>query len=114
MPLRHLGDGTLILSKCRQNAGPQQTKLLVTKLPETVRARHIVAISLRRWWAELLCKELKGVVGLGQQQVTRDVGRVERSIALSLMASLLLRRLKAREGPAARPWSAVALQRALA
>jgi hypothetical protein len=62
---------------------------------------------------ELLFKELKGVVDMGQQQVTKDVGRGERSVALSIMAYLLLLRLKAREIPADRPWSAFALQRAL-
>ena len=63
---------------------------------------------------ELLFKELKGVVGMGQHQVTRDIGRVERSIAVSIMAYLLLLRLKAQEVPADRPWSACALQRTLA
>ena len=112
--LRHLGDVTLVLSKCRHNDGPKQTKLLVTNLPETVSARQIVAIFLRRWWAELLFRELKGVVGMGQHQVTKDVGRVERSIAISIMAYLLLLRLNAHEVPADQPWSAFALQRALA
>ena len=111
--LRHVGDVTGVLSKCRRNEGPQQTKLLVTNLPETVSARQIVAIYLRRWWVELLFKELKGVVGMGQHQVTKDVGRGERSVALSIMAYLLLLRLKAREIPADRPWSAFALPRAL-
>jgi hypothetical protein len=104
----------MILSKCRQTDGPKQTKLLVTNLPETVSARQIVAISLRRWWVELLFRELKRVVGLGQHQVTTDVGRVERPVALAIMAYLLLLRLKAPEVPANRPWSAFALQQALA
>jgi hypothetical protein len=112
--LRYLGDVTIVLSTCRQNDGPQQTTLLVTNLPETVSARQMVAISLRRWEAELLFRELKGVVGMGQHQVTKDVGRVERSIAVSIMASLLLLRLKAQDIPADRSWSAFALQRALA
>jgi hypothetical protein len=41
-------------------------KILVTNLPETVTARERVSIYLRRWWIELLMKEPKGVVGLGQ------------------------------------------------
>ena len=112
--LRPLGDVTIVLSKCRQTDGPKHTKLLVTNLPDTVRARQIVAIYLRRWWAELLFRELKGVVGMGQHHVTKDVGRVERSLAISMMAYLLLLRLKAHQVPADRPWSAFALQRALA
>jgi hypothetical protein len=113
-PLRHVGDVTVVLSKCRQTDGPHQTQLLVTNLPETVSARQIVAIYLRRWWVELLFKELKGVVGMGQHQVTKDVGRVERSIAISIMAYLLLLRLQAHEVPTDRPWSAFALQRTFA
>jgi Transposase DDE domain len=113
-PLRHLGDVTVVLSKCRQTDGPNQTKLLVTNLPETVSARQIVAVYLRRWWVELLFKELKGVVGMGQHQVTRDVGRVERSRAISIMAYLLLLWLRAQDVPANRPWSAFTLQRAFA
>jgi hypothetical protein len=113
-PLRHLGDVTVVLSKCRQTDGPNQTKLLVTNLPETVSARQIVAVYLRRWWVELLCKELQGVGGMGQHQVTRDVGRVERSRAISIMAYLLLLWLRAQDVPANRPWSAFPLQRAFA
>lgn len=112
--LRHLGDVTVVLSKRRQTDGPHQTKLLVTNLPEIVSARQIVAVYLRRWWVELLFKELKGVVGLGQHQVTKDVGRVERSVAISIMAYLLLLRLRAQDVPADRPWSAFMLQRAFA
>jgi hypothetical protein len=109
--LRHLGDVTVVLSKCRRNDGPKQTKILVTNLPETVSAPQIVAIYLRRWWVELLVKELKGVVGLGQHQVTKEVERVERSVAVAIMAYLLLLRLQAKHIPADRPWSAFQLQR---
>jgi hypothetical protein len=49
MRLRHLGDVTVVWSKCRRNAGPKQTKILVTNLPETVTAREIVGVYLRRW-----------------------------------------------------------------
>ena len=106
--LRHLGDVTVVLSKCRRNDGPKQTKILVTNLPETVTARQMVAIYLRRWWVELL---VKGVVGLEQHQVTKEVERVERLVAMAIMASLLLLRLQAKHIPAARPWSAFQLQR---
>jgi Transposase DDE domain len=109
--LRHLGDVTVVLSTCRRNDGPKQTKILVTNLPELVTERQIVAIYLRRWWVELLVKELKGVVGLGQHQVTKKVDRVERSVAVAIMAYLLLLRLQARHIPADRPWSAFQLQR---
>jgi hypothetical protein len=112
--LRHRGDVTVVLSKRRRNDGPKQTKILVTNLPETVPAREIVGVYLRRWWVELLVKELKGVVGMGQQQVPKQVDRVERSVAVAIMAYLLLLKLRAKDIPADRPWSAFRLQRAFA
>ena len=111
---RNLGDVTVVLSKCRRNDGPKQTKILVTNLPETVTAREIVGVYLRRWWIELLVKELKGVVGMGQHQVTKPADRVERSVAVAIMADLLLLKLRAKDIPADRPWSAFQLQRAFA
>jgi hypothetical protein len=104
----------VVLSKCRRNNGPKQTKILVTNLPETVTAREIVGVYLRRWWVVLLMKELKGVVGMGQHQVTKTVDRVERSVAVAIMAYLLLLELHAKDIPADRPWSAFYLQRAFA
>jgi hypothetical protein len=112
--LRHRGNVTVVLSKCRRNDGPKPTKSLVTKLPEIVPARHIVAIYLRRWGVEVLLKEWKGVVGLGQHQGTKQVSRGEHSVAVAIMASLLLLKRRAKDIPADRPWSALSLQRAVA
>jgi hypothetical protein len=112
--LRHVGDVTVVLSKRRRNDGPQQTKILVTNLPESVTAREIVGVYLRRWWVEVWCRELKGGVGLGQPQVTNQVDRVERAVAVAIMAYLLLLKLRAKDIPADRPWSAFHLQRAFA
>jgi hypothetical protein len=110
--LRHRGDVPGVLSQCRRHDGPKQTKILVTNRPETVPARAIVGVYRRRWWVERLMKELKGVVGLGQHQVTKQVDRVERAVAI--MASLLLLTLRAQDIPADRPWSAFQRQRAFA
>jgi hypothetical protein len=63
---------------------------------------------------ELLFKELKGVVGLGQHPVTNKPDRVARSVAVAIMAYLLLLKLRAKDIPADRPWSAFRLQRAFA
>ncbi len=103
--LRHLGDVTVVLSKCRRHQGPKQTKILVTNLPETVTAREVVGVYVRRWWVELLFRELSGVVGLGQHQVTNKTDRVERSVAVAIRASLLLlkRRAKSRHSASVRP-----------
>jgi hypothetical protein len=62
---------------------------------------------------ELLVKELKGVVGLGQHQVTKQVERVERSVAVAIMAYLRLLQLQANHIPADQPWSEFQLQRQL-
>jgi hypothetical protein len=112
--LRHLGDVTVVLSTGRRNDGPRQTKILVTNLPETVTAREVVGVYLRRWWVELLFKALKGVVGMGQPQVIKETDRVERSVAVALIADLRLLKLRAKDIPADRPWSAFRLQRVLA
>jgi hypothetical protein len=85
--LRHRGEVTLILSKPRRNQGPKHTKILVTNLPD-VTARQGGDISRRRWSVELLMKELTGAMGLGRPPVTDAPQRVERSGAISRMASL--------------------------
>ena len=63
---------------------------------------------------ELCIKELKGVVGLGQPQVTKDAARVERSVALAIMAYLLLLRLRAKQIQPGSSWSAFTLKQGLA
>ncbi|GIX48155.1 MAG: hypothetical protein KatS3mg131_2366 [Candidatus Tectimicrobiota bacterium] len=95
-----------MLSKPRRNEGPKQTRLLVTHLPKTPVARQIVGVSLCRWAIALLHRERKGVVGLGQHQVSGKAERIERSVAVAPVAYLLLRKVQARDIPADRPWSA--------
>ncbi|HEX2241756.1 MAG TPA: transposase [Gammaproteobacteria bacterium] len=102
--LRHIGDVTIILSKKRRNDGPNATKILVTNLP-SVTARQVVDVYRRRWAVEVLIKELKGGTGLGQQQVTKEPRRVERSVAISMMASLLLLRFRQHDIPEKGSWS---------
>jgi hypothetical protein len=108
--VRHIGDVTIVLSKQRRNHGPKQTKILVTNLPE-MRARQLGDVYRRRWSVELLIKELKGATGLGQHQVTKDPQRIERSVAISIMAYLLLLKFRARDIPQQGPWSAFTLKR---
>jgi hypothetical protein len=89
--LRQVGDVTVVLSRRRRNDSPRHTKLLVTNLPQAT--DHLtVALDLRRWPVELCIKELKSVVGLGQSHVTKNAARVERSVAVALMAYLLVLR----------------------
>ena len=107
--LRAVGDVTVVLSKRRRNDGPQHTKVLVTNLPQAT-AHGTAAVYLRRWPVELFFKEWKGVVGVGQHQVTKDAARVERSVAVTLMAYLVLLRVRAKDIRPGQPWSAFALR----
>lgn len=111
--LAHVGDVTVVLSRRRRNDSPKHTKLLVTNLPQAT-AHLTVALYLRRWPVELCIKELKSVVGLGQHQVTKEAARVERSVAVAVMAYLLLLRLRAKQIKPGSSWSAFTLKQELA
>jgi hypothetical protein len=60
---------------------------------------------------ELLSKEVKGATGLGQHQVTTDPQRVERSIAISVMAYLMIVKFRAKDIPERGSWSIFTLKR---
>src|ERR1700739_3043515 len=92
--LRAVRDVTVVLSKRRRNDCPKQNKVLVTNLPHAT-AHGTAACYLRRWPVELFFKEWKEVVGVGQHQVTKDADRVERSVAVTVMAYLVLLRGRA-------------------
>jgi hypothetical protein len=87
-----LGDVTLVLSKRRFNDPPHKIKLLVTNLPEASTS-EILSHYSRRWMVEVTFKEMKTGLHLGQMQVTKEERRVQRSVALPVMAYLLLLRL---------------------
>ena len=103
----------MVVSRRRRNDSPKHTKLLVTNLPQAT-AHLTVALYLRRWPVELCSKELKRVVGWGQPQVTKDAARVERSVAVAVMAYLLLLRLRAKQIKPGSSWSAFTLKPELA
>jgi hypothetical protein len=111
---RHRGHVTVVRSTCRRHAGPKPTTILVPHRPATVTAREMVGVDRRRWGIERLMKALTGVVGMGPHQVTTHVDRVERAVAVAMMASLLWRKRRAKDIPADRPWSAFRLRRAFA
>jgi hypothetical protein len=83
---RPLGAVTAGLRTGRRHEGPKQPQSRVTQRPELVTAREMVGVSRRRRRIAWLGKELTGVVGLGQPQVTQQVGRVERARAVARMA----------------------------
>ena len=111
--LRHIGDVTVLLSRRRRNDSPKQTKLLVTNLPMAT-ARTVVAIYLSRWPVEICFKELKSGLGLGQAQVTKEAARVERSVAITIMAYLALLCLQAKHIKPEAAWSIFVLKQKFA
>ena len=102
--LHNLGDVTIVLSKKRRNDGPKGVKILVTNLTEAS-AGAILSIYAWRWGVEVTIKELKSGLHLGQMQVTKENERVERSVALSVLAYLLLVRLYGRDEALSKDWS---------
>jgi Transposase DDE domain len=102
--LHNLGDVTIVLSKKRRNDGPKGVKIIVTNLTEAS-AGAILSIYARRWGVELTIKELKSGLHLGQMQVTKEAGRVGRSVALSVLAYLVLVRLYGRDAALSQEWS---------
>ena len=94
--LATLGDVTLIISKRRFNDPPRNIKFLVTNLPDASTGT-ILSYYARRWAVEVTFKELKSGLHLGQMQVTKQEERIRRSIALPVMAYVMLLRLYADE-----------------
>lgn len=102
--LHTLGDVTMVLSKKRRNMGPKQVKIIVTNLTGAT-AGTILSIYARRWGVALPIKELKSGLHLGRMQVTHDKKRVTRSVALSVLAYLLLVRLYGADEAVMQDWS---------
>ncbi len=102
--LDHIGDVTIIMSKKGRNFGPKRIKMLVTNLPD-VSARTVLCTYQRRWQVEILFKELKSGLGLGQQQVTGKPERIEKAFALGIMAYLTLIIAQNKDIKSGKPWS---------
>jgi hypothetical protein len=94
--VKDLGDVTIVLSKKRRHEGPKKTKIIVTNL-DGASTTEILSHYARRWGIEVTIKELKGGLHLGRMQVTKEAARVARSVALPVLAYLLLVRLYAKE-----------------
>jgi len=102
--LKHLGDVTVVLTKKGRNVGPKNTKLLVTNLLELT-GRQVIDIYQRRWAIEILFKELKSGLGLGEHQVTKKLPRIEKSLGIALIAYLFLLRARKDDIKPGKPWS---------
>ena len=107
---RHHGDVSSILRKPRRHHGPKHPNILLTNLPD-VTARQVVEMDRRRWAVELLMKALKGATGLGQHQVTNEPKRVERSVAISMIASLMRLKFRAQDMPERGRWRVLTRKR---
>jgi hypothetical protein len=110
--LRHIGHVTLVLSKKGRNVGPHNTTLLVTHLAELT-PRQVVSISQKRGAIALVNWELKSGLGLGQDQVSGDTDRSEKSIGIAVLAYLFVLRACHHEIVPGKPWSIFQLQHAL-
>jgi hypothetical protein len=110
--LRHIGDGTVVLSKRGRNTGPKHTKILVTNLDEWI-PRQVVSAYQRRWPVEHINRELKTDLGLGAHQVSREERRIEKSFGIAVLAYLLLIRACHEEILPGTSWSIAQLQHAL-
>ena len=108
--LCHIGDVTMVLSKKGRNVCPKNTKILVTNLLELT-ARLVLSIYQRRWSVEILFKELKSGLGLGEHQVTRDIDRIEKSVGMAVIAYLVLIRARKQDIRPSRSWSIFQLQK---
>ena len=99
----------MVLSKKGRNVCPKNTKILVTNLLELT-ARLVLSIYQRRWSVEILFKELKSGLGLGEHQVTRDIDRIEKSVGMAVIAYLVLIRARKQDIRPSRSWSIFQLQ----
>ena len=108
--LRHVGKVTIILSKLSRNVGHKRTKLIVTNLPSDVDARSILAIYQKRWPIEIIFRELKDTLGMGQYQIQGDVGHCERSVAIPVICYLVLLCLQHRDIPGMGSWGIAKLR----
>lgn len=111
MTLTHIGDVVVVLSKTGPNVSPKKTKLIVTNLTDAT-PRQIAAIYQRRWSIEILMKELKSGLGLGQHQVTKTQDRVEKSIGIAVLGYLFLIRACHKDILPGKSWGIFQLQNA--
>ena len=107
--LRHLGEVTVVLSKKGPNSSPEKTKIIVTNLPNAT-ARQAISIYRRRWAVEIIFKELKSGLGLGEHQVTKKEDRTEKSLGVAIIAYLFLLRACRKEIRQGESWSIFRLQ----
>ncbi len=110
--LRDMGDVTVVLRKTGRHVGPEKTKLLVTNLPH-VTARQVVWLYQNRWSVELVNRDLKSALGLGEHQVRGGQDRLEKSFGIAILAYLFVLRVCHYDITPGQPWSSSGLQHSL-
>ena len=102
--LHTLGAVTIVLSQKRRHDGPKKVKSIVTHLTEA-HAGMLLRLYAWRWGVEITIKALKSGLHLGQRPVIKEAERVTRSVALSVVAYLLLVRLYGHDQARHKEWS---------
>ncbi len=108
--LKVVGEVKLVFSKRRPNCGPKKTKVLVTNLLGWSNRAILKAYSLR-WSIEVVFKELKSGLHLGEMQVTKKPERVEKALFCPVLAYLLLLKYSIMKAPLKENWSIFQLKR---
>lgn len=102
--LHELGNVTLLFSKTVRQHGPTGIRVLVTNVLSS-NVSQIFALYQRRWYIEVLFRELKSGMGLGAHQVNTAFHQIENSIGVSLLAYNLLLTVKTECIPKDNSWS---------
>jgi len=87
--LDHIGEVTIVLSKKGPNTSPKNIKVIVTNL-QGVDAKKIVAIYCRRWSVEVMFRELKSGIGLGQFEIVEEERKTENAVGIAILAYQLV------------------------
>jgi len=109
LSLRHIGDVALVFSKKRPNLSPKKTRLFVTNLPD-VTPRQVISLYQRRWAVEIIFKELKSCLGLGDAQITGNEDKAEKAMGMAVLAYLFLLKVRKQDIEPGKPWSMFQLQ----
>lgn len=87
--LDHIGEVTIVLSKKGPNTSPKNIKVLVTNL-QGADAKKIVAIYCRRWSVEVMFRELKSGMGLGQFEIIEEERKTQNAVGLAILSYQLV------------------------
>ncbi len=87
--LDHIGEVTIVLSKKGPNTSPKNIKVIVTNL-QGADAKKIVSIYCRRWSVEVMFRELKSGMGLGQFEMIEEERKTQNAVGLAILSYQLV------------------------